>query len=84
MKIHLFCFFGVVFLHTLFFFCYHQQLTEKSHFMNDMGLDSLDLVEVIMAMEDEFGTSVPCALWSKFVVCFALTQFLNTDKIILR
>lgn len=52
--------------------------------MNDMGLDSLDLVEVIMAMEDEFGKSVSCALWSKFVVCFALTQFLNTDKIILR
>jgi acyl carrier protein len=23
--------------------------------MNDLGLDSLDVVEVIMAMEDEFG-----------------------------
>lgn len=32
------------------------QLTLESHFMNDLGLDSLDHVEVVMAMEDEFGT----------------------------
>lgn len=31
------------------------QLTLESHFMNDLGLDSLDHVEVVMAMEDEFG-----------------------------
>lgn len=31
------------------------QLTVNSHFMQDLGLDSLDHVEVIMAMEDEFG-----------------------------
>ena len=31
------------------------QLTMSSHFMNDLGLDSLDHVEVIMAIEDEFG-----------------------------
>ena len=33
------------------------QLTIDSNFMNDLGLDSLDQVEVIMAMEDEFGES---------------------------
>jgi NADH dehydrogenase (ubiquinone) 1 alpha/beta subcomplex 1 len=27
--------------------------------MNDLGLDSLDHVEVIMAMEDEFGFEIP-------------------------
>ncbi|NXY92170.1 ACPM protein, partial [Alcedo cyanopectus] len=27
----------------------------ESHFMKDLGLDSLDQVEIIMAMEDEFG-----------------------------
>ena len=31
------------------------QLTLDSHFVNDLGLDSLDQVEIIMAMEDEFG-----------------------------
>lgn len=34
------------------------QLAMDSHFMNDLGLDSLDQVEIIMAMEDEFGEHV--------------------------
>lgn len=36
-----------------------EKLTIDSHFMNDLGLDSLDHVEVIMAMEDEFGFEIP-------------------------
>ncbi|KAK8719455.1 hypothetical protein OTU49_014028 [Cherax quadricarinatus] len=37
----------------------HVELTVESHFMQDLGLDSLDHVEVIMAMEDEFGFEIP-------------------------
>ncbi|XP_043487699.1 acyl carrier protein, mitochondrial isoform X3 [Polistes fuscatus] len=36
-----------------------QRLTLDSHFINDLGLDSLDHVEVIMAIEDEFGFEIP-------------------------
>ncbi|XP_060564568.1 acyl carrier protein, mitochondrial-like isoform X2 [Ruditapes philippinarum] len=36
-----------------------EKLSLTSHFMNDLGLDSLDVVEVIMAMEDEFGFEIP-------------------------
>jgi NADH dehydrogenase (ubiquinone) 1 alpha/beta subcomplex 1 len=36
-----------------------EKLTLESHFANDLGLDSLDHVEVIMAMEDEFGFEIP-------------------------
>ncbi|XP_027239630.1 acyl carrier protein, mitochondrial isoform X2 [Penaeus vannamei] len=35
------------------------ELAVDSHFMQDLGLDSLDHVEVIMAMEDEFGFEIP-------------------------
>ncbi|XP_023712500.1 uncharacterized protein LOC111867152 isoform X3 [Cryptotermes secundus] len=35
------------------------KLTVDSHFLNDLGLDSLDHVEIIMAMEDEFGFEIP-------------------------
>merc|ERR1719342_1117506 len=35
------------------------KLTLESHFINDLGLDSLDHVEVIVAVEDEFGFEVP-------------------------
>ncbi|XP_072394480.1 acyl carrier protein, mitochondrial isoform X1 [Diabrotica undecimpunctata] len=38
-----------------------EKLTLNSHFINDLGLDSLDHVEVIMAMEDEFGFEIPDA-----------------------
>lgn len=36
-----------------------EKLTVESHFYKDLGLDSLDHVEVIMAMEDEFGFEIP-------------------------
>jgi len=36
-----------------------EKLTVDSHFMQDLGLDSLDHVEVVMAMEDEFGFEIP-------------------------
>ena len=34
-------------------------VTNKSHFINDLGLDSLDAVEIGLAIEDEFGVEIP-------------------------
>jgi NADH dehydrogenase (ubiquinone) 1 alpha/beta subcomplex 1 len=45
--------------HMLFLFFYPIQLTVDSHFIKDLGLDSLDHVEIVMAMEDEFGFEIP-------------------------
>lgn len=39
----------------ILFVIFAPQLQTSSHFMKDLGLDSLDQVEIIMAMEDEFG-----------------------------
>lgn len=36
-----------------------EKLKIDSHFMKDLGLDSLDHVEIIMAIEDEFGFEIP-------------------------
>uniref|UniRef100_A0A1J3ENW8 Acyl carrier protein n=2 Tax=Noccaea caerulescens TaxID=107243 RepID=A0A1J3ENW8_NOCCA len=35
------------------------KVTPKSHFQNDLGLDSLDSVEVVMALEEEFKFDIP-------------------------
>jgi len=35
------------------------QITEAAHFINDLGADSLDIVELIMAFEDGFGLEIP-------------------------
>lgn len=34
-------------------------MTPKAHFQSDLGLDSLDTVEVVMALEEEFGFEIP-------------------------
>ncbi|KAL6586826.1 Acyl carrier protein 2, mitochondrial [Orobanche minor] len=35
------------------------KVTPNAHFQNDLGLDSLDTVEIVMAFEEEFGFEIP-------------------------
>ncbi|MEA4861938.1 MAG: acyl carrier protein [Victivallaceae bacterium] len=35
------------------------QVTPEAKFIEDLGADSLDLVELVMAFEDEFGSEIP-------------------------
>ena len=35
------------------------QIKPEASFVDDLGADSLDLVELVMAMEEEFGMEVP-------------------------
>jgi len=35
------------------------QITEQAAFIDDLGADSLDTVELVMALEDEFGLDIP-------------------------
>jgi acyl carrier protein len=37
----------------------HSQINGNAHFTNDLGLDSLDTVEVVMAIEEEFSIEIP-------------------------
>merc|ERR1719323_94593 len=37
----------------------NNKLTPESHFLNDLGLDSLDHVEIMLMIEDEFGFEIP-------------------------
>ena len=34
-------------------------VTEDAAFVDDLGADSLDIVELVMALEEEFGISIP-------------------------
>jgi NADH dehydrogenase (ubiquinone) 1 alpha/beta subcomplex 1 len=38
-----------------------KNVTRQSHFINDLGLDSLDEVELLLAAEDEFSLEIPDA-----------------------
>jgi acyl carrier protein len=35
------------------------KVTEKASFIDDLGADSLDNVELVMAFEEEFGVEIP-------------------------
>ncbi|MBU8902811.1 MAG: acyl carrier protein [Victivallales bacterium] len=35
------------------------QITDDAKFIEDLGADSLDQVELIMALEEEFGADIP-------------------------
>ncbi|MBU1185791.1 MAG: acyl carrier protein [Acidobacteria bacterium] len=35
------------------------QVTESASFIDDLGADSLDTVELVMALEDEFDLDIP-------------------------
>lgn len=36
-----------------------EEVSENSSFVDDLGADSLDLVELIMALEEEFDMEIP-------------------------
>ena len=36
-----------------------EKLTTEASFMEDLGADSLDTVELVMAFEEEFGIEIP-------------------------
>jgi len=36
-----------------------EQITEDASFIDDLGADSLDTVELVMALEDEFDMDIP-------------------------
>lgn len=36
-----------------------EQVTAEAKFIEDLGADSLDTVELVMALEEEFGSEIP-------------------------
>ena len=36
-----------------------EEVTQEASFVDDLGADSLDTVELVMAFEEEFGVEIP-------------------------
>ena len=36
-----------------------EKVTPETHFVNDLGADSLDTVELVMELEEEFNIDIP-------------------------
>ena len=54
-------------------------LTEETSFKDDLGADSLDLFQLVMAMEDEFKVEIPSEDLEKLVTVGDVMKYLK-DK----
>ncbi len=55
------------------------EVTMEASFTNDLGADSLDTVELIMEIEDEFGISIPDDLAEKISTVGDAVKFVEEE-----
>jgi acyl carrier protein len=53
-------------------------ITEDSSFIDDLGADSLDVVDIVMAFEDEFGIKVADEELEKFSTVKDVVEYIKS------
>jgi len=56
-----------------------KEVTDEASFANNLGADSLDLVELIMAMEEEFDLSIPDEEAEKLLTVQTVLDYLKKN-----
>jgi acyl carrier protein len=57
-----------------------EKVTENASFIDDLGADSLDTVELVMAFEEEFGCEIPDDAAEKIVTVKDAVSFIEAHK----
>jgi acyl carrier protein len=57
-----------------------EKVTEESSFIDDLGADSLDIVELVMAFEEEFGVEIPDDAAEKIATVKDAIAFIDANK----
>ena len=55
-----------------------EQVTAQASFIDDLGADSLDTVELIMAFEEEFGAEIPDEEAEKLTTVGKVVEYLKS------
>ncbi|MEK9661307.1 MAG: acyl carrier protein [Alphaproteobacteria bacterium] len=55
------------------------KVTESASFIDDLGADSLDTVELVMAFEEEFGVEIPDDAAEKILTVGDAVKFLEAE-----
>lgn len=55
-------------------------LTDTVHFTRDLGLDSLDTVDLIMQLEQEFGIRIPDEDYPRLTTLQGVLTYLQTEQ----
>ncbi len=61
------------------FNCEEDSITEETNFKNDLGADSLDLFELVMALEEEYSIEIPADDLTDLTTVGAVIDYLR-DK----
>lgn len=56
------------------------KITENASFKDDLGADSLDLFELTMALEDEYGIEIQSEDLEKIVTVGDVVEYVNAHK----
>ena len=56
------------------------QVKEEAKFIEDLGADSLDTVELVMALEEEFGIEVPDEEAEKLQTVADVTKHIEANQ----
>lgn len=56
------------------------EVIETSSFKDDLGADSLDLFELVMALEDEFGIEIPTEDLEQIATVGDVINYINAHK----
>ncbi len=56
------------------------KITMESDLVKDLGADSLDIADMIMTLEDEFGITVPDEMANDFLVVGNIVKFIDSQK----
>ena len=56
------------------------EVTNASSLIDDLGADSLDVVELVMKMEEEFGIEIPDEEAEKIKTVNDVIQYIKTHK----
>lgn len=56
------------------------KITGETTFIDDLGADSLDVVELIIALEEEFGMEIPEEEAEKIVTVGDVVAFIDSGK----
>lgn len=55
------------------------EITMESNFIDDLGADSLDIVELIMALEEEFDLEIPDSEAEKITIVGDVVEYIKNN-----
>ena len=56
-----------------------EEVKAEASFVDDLGADSLDTVELVMALEEEFETEIPDEEAEKITIVQLAIDYINTN-----